>query len=68
MSSSDNNALSRQQLLLLQKLSTSEESNRALRDLLRKQHSREVSGAMCLNSADAGRLCGLVGWNWFESF
>nr|XP_009484042.1 PREDICTED: outer dense fiber protein 2 isoform X4 [Pelecanus crispus] len=41
MSSSDINALTRQKELLLQKLSTFEETNRTLRELLREQHNRE---------------------------
>uniref|UniRef100_A0A6J0TPJ0 Outer dense fiber protein 2 n=1 Tax=Pogona vitticeps TaxID=103695 RepID=A0A6J0TPJ0_9SAUR len=41
MTSSDINTLTRQKELLLQKLSTFEETNRTLRDLLREQHSRE---------------------------
>ncbi|KFQ99371.1 Outer dense fiber protein 2, partial [Opisthocomus hoazin] len=41
MSSSDINTLTRQKELLLQKLSTFEETNRTLRKLLREQHSRE---------------------------
>lgn len=61
MSSSDSNALSRQQLLLLQKLSSSEESSCTLRELLRKKHSREVSGAVCLNPGDYRRLCSFAG-------
>lgn len=43
MTVSDINTLTRQKELLLQKLSTFEETNRTLRDLLREQHSREVS-------------------------
>ncbi|PKU33049.1 hypothetical protein llap_16648 [Limosa lapponica baueri] len=41
MSSSDINSLTRQKELLLQKLSTFEETNRTLRELLREQHNRE---------------------------
>nr|XP_009502775.1 PREDICTED: outer dense fiber protein 2 isoform X4 [Phalacrocorax carbo] len=41
MSSSDINALTRQKELLLQKLSTFEETNRTLRELLREQQNRE---------------------------
>uniref|UniRef100_A0A8C3S053 Outer dense fiber protein 2 n=1 Tax=Chelydra serpentina TaxID=8475 RepID=A0A8C3S053_CHESE len=41
MTSSDVNTLTRQKELLLQKLSTFEETNRTLRDLLKEQHSRE---------------------------
>ena len=37
------NTLTRQKELLLQKLSTFEENNRTLRDLLREQHCKEVS-------------------------
>ena len=43
MTCSDINTLTRQKELLLQKLSTFEETNRTLRDLLREQHSKEVS-------------------------
>jgi len=49
MSSSDINMLTRQKELLLQKLSTFEETNRTLRELLREQHEREVSSAECFN-------------------
>ncbi|XP_010085216.1 PREDICTED: outer dense fiber protein 2 [Pterocles gutturalis] len=41
MTSSDLNTLTRQKELLLQKLSTFEETNRTLRELLREQHKRE---------------------------
>lgn len=41
MTVSDINTLTRQKELLLQKLSTFEETNRTLRDLLKEQHSRE---------------------------
>ncbi|XP_063000949.1 outer dense fiber protein 2 isoform X1 [Elgaria multicarinata webbii] len=41
MTVSDINTLTRQKELLLQKLSTFEETNRTLRDLLREQHNRE---------------------------
>ncbi|XP_061460004.1 outer dense fiber protein 2 isoform X1 [Rhineura floridana] len=41
MTSSDVNTLTRQKELLLQKLSTFEDTNRTLRDLLREQHNRE---------------------------
>lgn len=44
MTCSDINTLTRQKELLLQKLSTFEETNRTLRDLLREQHCKEVSG------------------------
>lgn len=50
MSSSDINTLTRQKELLLQKLSTFEETNRTLRELLREQQNREVSSAVCLNT------------------
>jgi len=60
MSSSDINTLTRQKELLLQKLSTFEETNRTLRKLLREQHSREVSSAVCWNVDDYRRLCCLV--------
>uniref|UniRef100_A0A8C3S088 Outer dense fiber protein 2 n=1 Tax=Chelydra serpentina TaxID=8475 RepID=A0A8C3S088_CHESE len=46
MTSSDVNTLTRQKELLLQKLSTFEETNRTLRDLLKEQHSREVSSKL----------------------
>ena len=45
MTCSDINTLTRQKELLLQKLSTFEETNRTLRDLLREQHCKEVSGS-----------------------
>lgn len=60
MSSSDINALIRQKELLLQKLSTFEESNQTLRDLLREQQNREVSPAVCLNLHHYSSLCCLV--------
>lgn len=60
MSSSDINALIRQKELLLQKLSTFEESNQTLRDLLREQQNREVSPAVCLNLDHYRSLCCLV--------
>ncbi|XP_039767694.1 outer dense fiber protein 2 isoform X2 [Ornithorhynchus anatinus] len=41
MTSSDINTLTRQKELLLQKLSTFEETNRTLRDLLKEQHGKE---------------------------
>lgn len=43
MTCTDINTLTRQKELLLQKLSTFEETNRTLRDLLKDQHSKEVS-------------------------
>lgn len=43
MTCSDINTLTRQKELLLQKLSTFEETNRTLRDLLREQHCKEAS-------------------------
>lgn len=46
MSGSDSTLLARQKELLLQKLETFEITNRALRHLLREQHSREV--LLCL--------------------
>lgn len=61
MSSSDINALTRQKELLLQKLTTFEETNQTLRQLLKEQHNKEVSSAVCLNLADCRRLCHLVG-------
>uniref|UniRef100_A0A673IC32 Outer dense fiber protein 2 n=1 Tax=Sinocyclocheilus rhinocerous TaxID=307959 RepID=A0A673IC32_9TELE len=48
MSGSDSTLLTRQKELLLQKLETFESTNRALRHLLREQHSREV--LLCTNS------------------
>lgn len=60
MSSSDINTLTRQKELLLQKLSTFEETNRTLRGLLREQHNREVSSAVCLSLDDYRRLYCLV--------
>lgn len=47
MSSTDINALTRQKELLLQKLSTFEETNRTLRELLAEQQCREVRAAVC---------------------
>lgn len=52
MTSSDVNTLTRQKELLLQKLSTFEETNRTLRDLLKEQHNREVSSAACFTFPD----------------
>lgn len=43
MTCTDINTLTRQKELLLQKLSTFEETNRTLRDLLREQHCKEDS-------------------------
>lgn len=43
MTCTDINTLTRQKELLLQKLSTFEETNRTLRDLLREQHCKDVS-------------------------
>lgn len=43
MTCTDINTLTRQKELLLQKLSTFEETNRTLRDLLKDQHCKEVS-------------------------
>lgn len=60
MSSSDISMLRRQKELLLQKLSTFEETNRTLRELLREQQNREVSSVVCLNLADYRKLCCLV--------
>uniref|UniRef100_A0A672UWP5 Outer dense fiber protein 2 n=1 Tax=Strigops habroptila TaxID=2489341 RepID=A0A672UWP5_STRHB len=59
MSSSDINALTRQKELLLQKLTTFEETNQTLRQLLKEQHNKEVSSAVCLSLADYRRLCHL---------
>ncbi|EPY83297.1 outer dense fiber of sperm tails 2 isoform 1 isoform 1-like protein [Camelus ferus] len=48
MTCSDINTLTRQKELLLQKLSTFEETNRTLRDLLREQHCKEgAHGSVC---------------------
>ena len=48
MTCTDINTLTRQKELLLQKLSTFEETNRTLRELLREQHCKEVScGPSC---------------------
>lgn len=47
MTCTDINTLTRQKELLLQKLSTFEETNRTLRDLLREQHCKEVSCWPC---------------------
>lgn len=47
MTCTDINTLTRQKELLLQKLSTFEETNRTLRDLLREQHCKEVSSWPC---------------------
>lgn len=44
MTVSDINTLTRQKELLLQKLSTFEDTNRTLRDLLKEQHNKEVRG------------------------
>lgn len=46
MSSTDINALTRQKELLLQKLSTFEETNRTLRELLAEHQCREVRTAV----------------------
>lgn len=46
MTCTDINTLTRQKELLLQKLSTFEETNRTLRDLLREQHCKEVSSRL----------------------
>nr|XP_009484038.1 PREDICTED: outer dense fiber protein 2 isoform X1 [Pelecanus crispus] len=53
MSSSDINALTRQKELLLQKLSTFEETNRTLRELLREQHNREKDAQKILERQGA---------------
>lgn len=52
MTCTDINTLTRQKELLLQKLSTFEETNRTLRDLLKDQHCKEVSSGR----AHRGRL------------
>lgn len=64
MSSSDINMLTRQKELLLQKLSTFEETNRTLRELLREQHEREVSSAECCNLDESWRQCCVMDWKW----
>lgn len=51
MSGSDSTLLTRQKELLLQKLETFESTNRALRHLLREQHSREVR--LCLKQVNS---------------
>lgn len=61
MSSTDINALTRQKELLLQKLSTFEETNRTLRELLAEQQCREVRAAVW-SLADYRRLCWPLGW------
>ncbi|XP_054030245.1 outer dense fiber protein 2 isoform X3 [Dryobates pubescens] len=53
MSSSDVDTLTKQKELLLQKLSTFEESNRTLRELLREQHSREKDAQKILDQQGA---------------
>uniref|UniRef100_A0A8C9L652 Outer dense fiber protein 2 n=1 Tax=Pavo cristatus TaxID=9049 RepID=A0A8C9L652_PAVCR len=53
MSSSDINMLTRQKELLLQKLSTFEETNRTLRELLREQHERERDSQKILEKQGA---------------
>lgn len=54
MAGSDSTLLTRQKELLLQKLETFESTNRALRHLLREQHSREV--LLCTNSNNIIKL------------
>ncbi|XP_077104773.1 outer dense fiber protein 2 isoform X5 [Siphateles boraxobius] len=52
MSGSDSTLLARQKELLLQKLETFEITNRALRHLLREQHSREMDSLRLLEQKD----------------
>ncbi|XP_026052291.1 outer dense fiber protein 2 [Carassius auratus] len=52
MSGSDSTILTRQKELLLQKLETFESTNRALRHLLREQHSREMESLRLLEQKD----------------
>ncbi|XP_043076735.1 outer dense fiber protein 2 isoform X2 [Puntigrus tetrazona] len=52
MSGSDSTLLTRQKELLLQKLETFESTNRALRHLLREQHSREMESLRLLEQKD----------------
>ncbi|KAK7143275.1 hypothetical protein R3I93_014434 [Phoxinus phoxinus] len=52
MSGSDSSLLARQKELLLQKLETFEITNRALRHLLREQHSREMDSLRLLEQKD----------------
>ncbi|KAG1928141.1 outer dense fiber protein [Pimephales promelas] len=52
MSGSDSTVLARQKELLLQKLETFEITNRALRHLLREQHSREMDSQRLLEQKD----------------
>lgn len=58
MSSTDINALTRQKELLLQKLSTFEETNRTLRELLAEQQCREVRTAVCGTCLSTGGCVG----------
>uniref|UniRef100_A0A672LYD0 Outer dense fiber protein 2 n=1 Tax=Sinocyclocheilus grahami TaxID=75366 RepID=A0A672LYD0_SINGR len=52
LSGSDSTLLTRQKELLLQKLETFESTNRALRHLLREQHSREIESLRLLEQKD----------------
>uniref|UniRef100_A0A8C2GW62 Outer dense fiber protein 2 n=1 Tax=Cyprinus carpio TaxID=7962 RepID=A0A8C2GW62_CYPCA len=52
MSGSDSMLLARQKELLLQKLETFESTNRALRHLLREQHSQEMDSVRLLEQKD----------------
>uniref|UniRef100_A0A8C1M7M4 Outer dense fiber protein 2 n=1 Tax=Cyprinus carpio TaxID=7962 RepID=A0A8C1M7M4_CYPCA len=52
MAGSDSTLLTRQKELLLQKLETFESTNRALRHLLREQHSREMESLRLLEQKD----------------
>lgn len=61
MSGSDSTLLARQKELLLSKLETFESTNRALRHLLREQHSREV--LLCTNSKNIIRHLQLLSFS-----
>nr|XP_055036809.1 outer dense fiber protein 2 [Misgurnus anguillicaudatus] len=52
LSGSDTSLMARQKELLLQKLETFERTNRALRHLLREQHSREMDSLRLLEQKD----------------
>ncbi|XP_051955423.1 outer dense fiber protein 2-like [Xyrauchen texanus] len=52
-SGSDSSLLAQKKDLLLQKLETFESTNRALRHLLREQHSREMDSLRILEQKDA---------------
>ncbi|XP_057216283.1 outer dense fiber protein 2 isoform X1 [Triplophysa rosa] len=53
LSGSDTSHMARQKELLLQKLETFEGTNRALRNLLREQHNREMDSLRLLEQKDA---------------